>query len=110
LAHNLDALFDLFTHLFAEITEEQLIHGDKWWKTHPMTFDLALLHKNMVFEYQGEQHYYDLRQLAESAYYAANDETKAVFCAMNGVMLVAVPFWYDQADHSVRNTLQMLTQ
>jgi hypothetical protein len=72
---------------------------------HKMQFDVFLPKQNVVLEYQGEQHYYDVYSLGPLWRYADRDEQKRMACEENGVTLIEIPYWWDFKKESLQATI-----
>lgn len=57
--------------------------------------DVLISDLRLAIEYQGEQHYSDVRRVGQQREHADVDEMKALACASNGITLVEVPYSWD---------------
>lgn len=61
-----------------------------------MELDIWLPNQNLAIEYQGEQHYHDLRGSSSVAYsYQLRDKMKFQLCQASNIALLVVPYWWD---------------
>jgi len=56
----------------------------------------------VALEYQGERHFFDVLAYGERQVFDKNDPYKAVYCGLNGVRLIEVPYWWDMQEASLR--------
>ncbi len=71
-----------------------------------MQLDLFIPELCLAFEYQGEQHYYDMHhQFQPQRQYAERDEQKRIACFNRGIALIEVPYWWDFGLDSLRVTI-----
>eukprot|EP01126_Amoeba_proteus_P052370 TRINITY_DN6318_c0_g1_i1.p1 TRINITY_DN6318_c0_g1~~TRINITY_DN6318_c0_g1_i1.p1 ORF type:complete len:531 (+),score=95.62 TRINITY_DN6318_c0_g1_i1:1653-3245(+) len=63
----------------------------------------------LAIEYQGEPHYFDTYQPWAStlSLYRRSDPKKLEICKKNGILLVAIPFWWDKTIESLSSTLHL---
>eukprot|EP01124_Arcella_intermedia_P015591 TRINITY_DN22136_c0_g1_i1.p1 TRINITY_DN22136_c0_g1~~TRINITY_DN22136_c0_g1_i1.p1 ORF type:complete len:400 (-),score=46.11 TRINITY_DN22136_c0_g1_i1:39-1238(-) len=70
--------------------EYQFKTSERWF-----VFDFYLPGQNMVVEYQGEQHYFNVSQVrCGIELQMVKDQEKADVCIANGFKLVIVPYWW----------------
>lgn len=55
----------------------------------------------IAFEYQGEQHYYDIYSLGNRWHQKQRDEEKRNLCLEKGITLIEVPYWWDKTISSL---------
>lgn len=65
---------------------------------------------NLAVEYQGDRHYFDVSLYGEVLHFSAWDAAKAVLCAMRGVHLVEVPYWWDRSMNSLQLSISAFVQ
>eukprot|EP01124_Arcella_intermedia_P016276 TRINITY_DN22871_c0_g1_i1.p1 TRINITY_DN22871_c0_g1~~TRINITY_DN22871_c0_g1_i1.p1 ORF type:complete len:397 (+),score=70.83 TRINITY_DN22871_c0_g1_i1:98-1288(+) len=58
-------------------------------------FDFYVPSVGVVFEYQGEQHYYDVFKWASSEKQKRKDQAKRELCEEIGLKMIYVPYWWD---------------
>ena len=58
--------------------------------------DIYFPELRLAFEYQGAQHYEQLRVYGDSRKRMESDVDKAVLCKRHGITLIAVPFWWNR--------------
>ena len=69
-------------------------------------FDVFLVNKNIAFEYHGQQHYDDIPSaFATVEMYKNRDKEKALLCKKFGVTLIVIPYWWNNREDSLRNTI-----
>eukprot|EP01114_Cavostelium_apophysatum_P019779 TRINITY_DN6459_c0_g1_i1.p1 TRINITY_DN6459_c0_g1~~TRINITY_DN6459_c0_g1_i1.p1 ORF type:complete len:352 (-),score=50.40 TRINITY_DN6459_c0_g1_i1:8-1063(-) len=97
------ALVSRFPDMELNFTHAQLMHPAS---QKPIQFDLYSAEKNVVFEYQGEQHY---RPIAggekEFREQQRRDAEKRLLCETHNITLVEVPYWRDRNVNSVLDML-----
>ena len=71
-----------------------------------MELDIFLPKENLAFEYQGEQHFYDVYSMAPLWVYRSRDEDKRMACSEHGVTLVDIPYWWDKEKSSLVATIR----
>ena len=57
--------------------------------------DIFFPSHGLAFEYQGEQHYYDIYALGPKWYQKLRDQEKKTFCQEHDITLIEVPYWSD---------------
>src|SRR5690348_1608297 len=67
--------------------------------------DVYLPNKQLSFEYQGEQHYFDVYALGSKWNQQQRDEEKRILCIENGITLIEVPYWWDFEKLSLISTI-----
>src|SRR5690348_14990287 len=67
--------------------------------------DIYLQSKQLAFEYQGEQHYFDVYALGSKWYQTQRDQEKKTMCNENGITLIEVPYWWDFDKLSLISTI-----
>jgi len=75
---------------------------------HRVEYDIFVPHLSMAFEYQGEQHYKDipLRLMAGlSEIQKQRDIHKEQVSTVNGITLIAIPYWWDKSKESLITTI-----
>jgi hypothetical protein len=81
---------------------EDLIRNDSKRK---MELDVYLSDKQLAFEYQGEQHYYDIYTLGNRWVQMQIDEEKRQACKEKGITLIEIPYWWDFSKSSLITTI-----
>jgi hypothetical protein len=51
--------------------------------------------ERLAFEYQGEQHYYDIYALGNLWVQRERDKEKRKVCKENEITLIEIPYWWD---------------
>jgi len=67
--------------------------------------DLLITLKRIGFEYQGQRHFFDCNVLGEVEVTENRDETKIAFCCFNNIALIEVPFWWNNLESTLRQTI-----
>jgi len=70
--------------------------------------DIFIADLRLALEYQGERHYYDMLLYGDRLVFDNTDPFKALYCAISGIKLVEVPYWWDLKEESVRSVVQKL--
>jgi hypothetical protein len=73
-----------------------------------MQLDIFVPKYSLGFEYQGQQHYFDVYPLPHNRVYVDRDQQKRIACKNAGVTLVEVPFWWDFELESLRATVHQI--
>jgi len=61
-----------------------------------MELDIYLPQQKLVFEYQGEQHYFDCFGMGNNNRdQKQRDEEKRISCKQQGLTLIEIPYWWD---------------
>ncbi len=60
-----------------------------------MQLDVFVPSKSLAFEYQGEQHFFDIKCMTPQWIYSERDQQKRSACLANGITLVEVPYWWN---------------
>ncbi len=60
-----------------------------------MELDVYLPTERLAFEYQGQQHYFDVYTLGNLWIQKELDKEKRLACEKNGITLIEIPFWWD---------------
>ena len=68
--------------------------------------DIFIPSKQLAFEYQGEQHYYDIYALGNLWSQKSKDEEKRIACKDKGITLIEIPYWWDKEKSSLMATIQ----
>lgn len=67
-----------------------------------MELDIWIPKLSLAFEYQGQQHYRDLRLFGtRGGEEITKDKKKLAACNEAGIKLVVVPYWWDQEEGSL---------
>jgi hypothetical protein len=67
--------------------------------------DLYLPAFKIGFEYQGEQHFRDVRKVSQTDSGLAADSTKHALCFREGISLFDVPYWWDGSKTTLHNSI-----
>ena len=61
----------------------------------PLPFDFYIPNKNILIEYDGEQHFELKHAFSKEGFYATqkNDKIKDKFCLDNNIKLIRIPYW-----------------
>ena len=70
-----------------------------------LELDIFLPKENVAFEYQGEQHYYDVHSMGSLWYQKHRDTEKELACENDNITLIKIPFWWDFEKDSLRATI-----
>src|SRR5580693_2789680 len=57
--------------------------------------DIFLPKEKIVFEYQGENHYYDIYSMGIYWQKKQRDEEKKKICKEKNITLIEIPYWWD---------------
>ncbi len=68
-------------------------------------FDIYMPKQRLVFEYQGEQHYYDVYAIGPKWYQKQRDEEKKKLCIDNDTDMIEIPYWWDRKKESLLATI-----
>ncbi len=90
---------------FSEISENYLHEELRFKSGHKMELDLFIPNLNLAFEYQGEQHYYDVYAMGPQWQYSMRDEEKRHSCHQKGITLIEIPYWWDFQRASIQATI-----
>jgi len=66
-----------------------------------MIFDIYVPALNIIFEYQGYQHYYDHCMFGDVNCTEELDRQKRLVCAEQNISYLAVPYWWQRDKESV---------
>jgi len=72
--------------------------------------DILVASKRIVFEYQGDRHYFDVLNYGELGIFENTDAKKAVHLANNDYTLIEVPYWWDGSRQAVLDTLKSVSR
>ena len=67
--------------------------------------DIYLPLHSLAFEYQGEQHFYDIFTLGSEWNQKQRDIQKRAVCLDNHITLIEVPYWWDFSKSTLLSTL-----
>eukprot|EP01125_Pyxidicula_operculata_P014354 TRINITY_DN4776_c0_g1_i3.p1 TRINITY_DN4776_c0_g1~~TRINITY_DN4776_c0_g1_i3.p1 ORF type:complete len:452 (+),score=28.18 TRINITY_DN4776_c0_g1_i3:387-1742(+) len=68
--------------------------------------DIWIPNYRLAFEYQGEQHYSNVKQsCALFEKYLMNDKRKQKLCDIHGISLITIPYWWDGEMASLISTI-----
>jgi len=71
-----------------------------------MPFDFYLPDYNLIIEFDGYQHYYEVRQFGKLDYIQRHDVMKTEYCQTNGINIIRIPYW-ELEDNVVEWTLDI---
>jgi len=84
---------------------EEYVHPFLKFKTGcPMIFDIYVSSLNMVFEYQGHQHFHDHYMFGYVNYSRQRDNDRRETCKSVGMTIIEVPYWW-QCDKATIESL-----
>jgi len=66
-----------------------------------MTFDIYVPGLNLIFEYQGHQHYQDHYMFGDVKSLRERDEQRRVACIYHNLTFLEVPYWWQRDKESV---------
>src|ERR1700722_2035485 len=66
-----------------------------------MELDIFLPTENLVFEYQGKHHYFDVYVFGNLLEKTLRDKEKKNACLEFGLTLIEVPYWWDKNSSSL---------
>jgi len=72
---------------------------------HAIELDIFIRDKKVAFEYQGEQHYFDLAVFGDQEETAQRDAERRVACIALNITLIDVPYWWNEYPESLLNSL-----
>lgn len=87
-----------------EYTDRELVYpsGGK------MLLDLYISEIKLAFEYQGQQHYYEVHKFGKQESQAWKDEMKRRICSSRSITLIEIPYWWDFKIFSLAGTIKSL--
>jgi hypothetical protein len=88
--------------LHENIRHEELLHEGSG---EAMELDIFLPKECLAFEYQGEQHYWDVYGLGNQWERKQRDKEKREACIRKGITLIEIPFWWDKSISSLAATI-----
>ena len=68
--------------------------------------DIYLPDENIGFEYQGQQHYYDIFAMGSRWHQRQRDAEKRKLCLQRGITLIEVPYWWDRSTESLAGAIK----
>jgi hypothetical protein len=71
-------------------------------------FDIIIPALNLAFEYQGAHHFRDVLKYGDARQKDATEFSKAAYCQRAGLLLIAIPYWWDGHRDSLANTIRIL--
>lgn len=71
-----------------------------------MQLDLYLPTLSLAFEFQGEQHFFEVHAFGPQKVYTDRDQSKRQACNSLGISLIEVPFWWDWNNESLAATVR----
>ena len=60
-----------------------------------LELDVFLPKEKLALEYQGEHHFYDIYPFGNNWIQKQRDNEKKKACAIEGIKLIEVPYWWD---------------
>lgn len=69
--------------------------------------DVYLPKEHLAFEYQGEQHYYDIYAMGNLWFQREKDLEKKKACNYLGITLIEIPYWWDFERSSLMATIHI---
>lgn len=70
-----------------------------------MYLDIFVPDLNLVLEYQGQQHYFEIHNLGPQWQHRERDAEKKKICLQNDVHLIEIPYWWDFSRDSLQATI-----
>ncbi len=68
--------------------------------------DIYLEDKQLAFEYQGEQHFYDIYSCSGGRWnQKQRDEEKRIKCKEYGITLIEIPYWWSKKENTLVATI-----
>jgi len=67
----------------------------------PMTFDIYVPSFNVIFEYNGYQHYFDHSLFGYAKSHQDRDKERCTACNSNGIYYIEVPYWWRHDKESI---------
>jgi hypothetical protein len=88
---------------------ENYQHEDLIWNgtDRKMQLDVYLPNERLAFEYQGQQHYYNVHALGTLWLQREKDKEKREACEQHGITLIEIPYWWDFKEPSLRATIHL---
>ena len=91
---------------------EDYFHSEISRKTgFPIQFDIFIINKNIAFEYHGRQHYEDIPAsgFASLEMYKFRDSEKEIISKQFGIILIVIPYWWDNQLTSLKQTINSIS-
>ncbi len=66
---------------------------------------MMLSKEKLAFEYQGQQHYYDVHALGSQWFQKQRDQEKRELCKKKEIRLIEIPYWWDFKKSSLITTI-----
>jgi len=66
-----------------------------------MTFDICVPSLNIIFDFQGYQHYYDHYMFGDVKFHREHDVEKRALCTTHNFGYLEVPYWWQHDKESV---------
>jgi len=90
------------TEILSNFTHKKLRYANS---EKPMQLDVFLPELNLAFEYQGKQHFSQLRVYGEVGERMEKDVEKEVEVKKEGITLITIPFWWNQKEETILRSL-----
>ncbi len=78
--------------ILEEYVDDELVYGSN----KPMRFDYFIPSLKLAFEFQGLQHFSQLKVYGDAKFRIVEDDEKSMKCNSLGISLFRVPFWWDR--------------
>eukprot|EP01126_Amoeba_proteus_P021660 TRINITY_DN2203_c0_g4_i4.p1 TRINITY_DN2203_c0_g4~~TRINITY_DN2203_c0_g4_i4.p1 ORF type:complete len:240 (-),score=37.66 TRINITY_DN2203_c0_g4_i4:11-730(-) len=92
-----------------DVIEDYNCSGLFWDSDKPVELDIYVPNYNLAFEYQGEQHYFNLSHIfgihASLPHYQRRDQIKQKLCLEANISLIYIPYWWDHKLSSLIATI-----
>ena len=82
--------------------QEEITNGNI---TRKIELDIYFPKEKLAFEYQGEQHYYDIYAMGNLWIQKEKDKEKRKGCEDLGITLIEIPYWWDFQKSSLIATI-----
>ena len=88
-----------------EVQEEYKHYGLRFDNGYLTQLDIFIPELSLAFEYQGQQHFYDIYCFSSHSEYLRRDRQKQRACYLKGITLIEVPYWWDNQLDSLKTTI-----